>query len=307
MKVDPATPAAPSLRWRIPTGTESSRQRSSPTSILLTTLIAAIVVAFTSPPQQLPWSLAAIGCISVALVLWRRRAPAALAENVWLDDGGVHWQVGDQVYDIPRPAALAFRIAREADTLRDVPALTFYLADAFESQPLELHPPATLAAVRQLLMTEWQLPESAAPPSSADDADRYDIALDLYSECHEDTQDWHFEGAVAVLETFCAELERAAKELPLAPLGAKPAQRVVLAQRRVKQPVRIQRCRQAALTPAAISGPPEFLLEFSRRLRSLAAGDGVQPVHDDTCEIAITPRKIWRLHWHGKSLAGAAG
>src|SRR6185369_17230195 len=123
---------------------------------------------------------------------------------------------------------LGFRVAHEADTLRAIPALTVYLAGGFESQPIELYPPATQEAVREILAGAWRLEErSAAEPARSPP---YDFAVNIYSECHDETQEWHWEGTRQDLTNFFAQFRRTAAELPLPPPGAKPVQLIVLMQ-----------------------------------------------------------------------------
>ena len=131
-------------------------------------------------------------------------------------------------------------MGREEDTFRQVPALTLYLAGGFESQPIELHPPATAEAVRHFLTGDWQIAERTAERGLD-----YDRTINVYSECHEEHYEWHWEGTRKDLAELFTLMERAAAELPPPPPGAKPAQWIVLAQRR--QPTRLrprteQRC-----------------------------------------------------------------
>ena len=92
-----------------------------------------------------------------------------------------------------------------------------------DSEALERLRPATAAAA-----------ERAAAAEGA--VSTYDLAVAIYGECHEDFQEWHWEGARAELARFFALFATAADELPLPPPGAKPLAKIVQTTRR--QPAR---------------------------------------------------------------------
>ena len=117
---------------------------------------------FVALPRE--WlGLALLGLIPLAVFMAYRRwlsyqRSMVGNDNVRIDEAGIHWidAVGnDRLFR--REDIHGFRIGRDADTLRPVPSLTLHLAGGFVSQPIELHLPATPAAVRDLLFVEWKV------------------------------------------------------------------------------------------------------------------------------------------------------
>jgi hypothetical protein len=189
---------------------------------------------------------------------------------------------------------LAFRIGREEDTLRQVPALTLYLEGGFESQPLELHPPATEERVREMLTGDWRLAErSAAAPR---ESPGYDLAVDVYSECHDDYQEWHWEGTREQLAEMFDFLRTAAEELPLPPVGAKPARRVVLARRREPLRLRIAHAPLAQFDFDLLSAPADVLRQIAARAAERLAG--APTPSDHKFDVRLAAQDNWTFHLH---------
>jgi len=177
-----------------------------------------------------------------------------------------------------------------------VPALTLYLSAGQESQPLELHEPATPSEVRRLLEQQWGLDERPAAGSA--DAASYDLAIDVYSECHDEFQEWHLEGTAAALaELFDAVAEVAG--LPLSPLGVKAARRVILARRREPSRVSIEHDRHTRLGRDSIVGTGEVLAELAMHGRTALTQDLAGRTEADLKrDLFLGKGNVWTFHLH---------
>ena len=109
-------------------------------------------------------ALAAVAALVVLAGYWfyvHRRDASQAKENVWLDVSGLHWRdASGSEAGLPRDQVEGFRIGLDADTMRALPALTLLLVGGFESQPIELHAPATPQQVRSFLTDQWRIAES---------------------------------------------------------------------------------------------------------------------------------------------------
>jgi hypothetical protein len=124
----------------------------------------------------------------------------------------------------------------------------------------------------------------------------YDAAIAIYSECHEDYQEWHFEGAREELLRLFEVIQSAARELPLPPLGARPLSRVIRCTRREPHRLRIAVARSAHLDHDTIALPPELLADVSSRAAA-ALGDTAVP-SDAKTDLRISPSSTWTFHNH---------
>ena len=285
------------LSWRIPTRGDPRWLRFGLAQVGLATVVAALVLFAAAPRAWLGWALA--GLIPLAVFMAYRRWLAyqrslAGPDNVRIDTAGLHWlDARGQEQSIGRQSVLAFRVGREEDTLRPVPALTLHLAGGFESQPLELHPPATPDAVRDLLGRQWRLAERPAPAGGSLD---YDRAIDVYSECHDDFQEWHWEGTREQLTEFFAAVRSAAEQLPPPPLGAKPAQRIILARRREPLRLRVAHATMPHFDFDLLSAPAATLTSIAAAAEQRLAGAGTPSDHK--FDVPLGPNDIWTFHLH---------
>jgi hypothetical protein len=273
----------PALRWRIPPASDEHALQVGFAMVLITGVIGALAVLVAAPAEMREFSLAAIGLFSLLLAWrqWRRHQKVQTgSDNVWLDPAGVHWlDMAGQERSFPRDEIVAYHIAVDPHTLRRIPALTLHLADGHTSQPMELHEPATPDAVRAFFAQQWQLPEREAADKGPAD---YDQAIAVYSECHDEIAEWHWEGNAAALEELFALFTEVAN-LPLAPLGARPLGRIVLASRRDPERIEIAHARHLRIEPDAIVAPAGVLGQFARRgAAALAAADPSQDEQDLT-------------------------
>jgi len=266
----------------------------------LATVVCALILLVTAPPQVLGFGLVTLIPVTIGVALWQwRRYRQSLAgpANTWLDDAGLHWldAVGHE-QKLPRTDVTGFRIGIEEDTLRPVPALTLYMRGGHESQPLELHEPATPQDVRRCLRDEWQIDERPAAGPSSDTA--YDLAIDVYSECHDEFQEWHLEGTAAALaEFFDAVAEVAA--LPLAPLGVKPARQVILARRRETSRVAIEHDRHTHFRRDTICGTSEVLNELATHGRTALTQNLTALGNADLRrDLVLGKGNVWTFHLH---------
>ena len=285
------------LSWRIPPEGDPRVLRLKLAQTGLATVVCALILLLAAPRDVLGIGLVAL--LPVALFMafrqWSRyQQSLAGPDNTWLDDAGVHWldAAGNQ-QSLPRAEVRGFRIGIEEDTLRPVEALTLYLSDSCESQPLELHPPATADEVRRLLVQQWKIedrPAAAAAPG-------YDRAIDIYSECHDEFQEWHLEGTRAALGEFFDAIAEAA-DWPLAPVGVKPTRRVILARRREASRLSIVHDRHARIGHDTIAGPGEMLRGLATQGRSALPADLSQREDDAKFDFVLERHNTWTFHLH---------
>src|SRR6478752_6698379 len=241
------------LSWRVPTSGDPRLLRLALAQVGLASIVAALILMVAVPRDWL--GLALFGLIPLAIFMaylrWRAyQRSMDGADNVRLDNKGLYWlDAVENERGFGREEVVGFQIGRDADTLRPVPALTLHLKGGFESQPIELHPPATSDAVRRVLSEDWHVAECERTPT---DNTSYDAAVAVYGECHEEFQEWHWEGTPEELRRFFAMFANAADELPLPPPGAKPLSRIILLTRRDPTRLRLSRDRLAHLESHSI-------------------------------------------------------
>ncbi len=287
------------LSWRIPTSGDPRRLRFALAQVGLATIVAALVLFAAGPRGWLGWSLAGLvpPAVFMAYRQWKvYRQSLAGANNVRLDRTGLHWlDASGKEQSFRRQDVLAFRIGREEDTLREMPALTLYLAGGFESQPLELHSPATPQAVRQLLAGQWQLAER---PHAAGENESlsYERAFDVYSECHDDFQEWHWEGPREQLAELFAWLLAVAEQMPLPPSGARPLYKTVLLRRR--QPTRLRAAHSwlPLFEFDSLAAPASVLRQIAQSAGERLAGASTPSDHK--FDVPLSAKSRWTFHLH---------
>lgn len=288
-------PDSATLSWRIPTTGDPRQLKLALAQVGLATIVAASVLLVAAPR---PWlAPALVGLVPLAVFVayrrWQRFQRSLVGPaNVWIDATGIHWldAVGNEQL-FARDAVTGFRVGIEADTLRAVPALTLYLPGGFESQPLELYPPATSESVRELLQT-WDIAQREPR-----DADRgYDHAADVYSECHDELREWHWEGTKAALAEFFDSLRVAADELPAPPAGAKPAQRIILCRRREPTRLRLAHATSAHFEHDLLAAPAAVLQEITAQAAATLAKAAIPS--DATFDVRVGEKDTWTFHLH---------
>jgi hypothetical protein len=288
----------PLLSWRVPTTGDPRLLRLGLAQVGLASIVAALVLVVAAPREWLVPAL--LGLIPLAIFMAYRRWNAYQrslegADNVRIDEAGVHWLDAAGQTRMFRPSEITgFHIGRDEDTLRPVPALTLQLQGGFESQPIELHPPATPEAVRELLKGPWNLAEKQ--PHRHGEAGDYDAAVFVYSECHDDYQEWHWEGTRDELRRFFGLVGAAADELPQPPPGAKPAQRTILASRREPTRLRLIHTPQIHLDPDTIAGPASVLKQIAAGATATLAGAAESS--DVKFDLPLGSRNVWTFHLH---------
>jgi len=261
--------------------------------------VAALVLLVAVPREWLVPGLVGLIPLAMFMTYWRwsayRRSMAG-DDNVWIDDDGVHWldAAGEQ-NSFRRDEITGFHIGRHVDTLRPVPSLTLHLASGFESQPIELHPPATTDAVRDVLGESWTIAESADIEAAR--SSDYDTAVSVYGECHEEFQEWHWEGTKEELIRFFLLFAIAADELPLPPPGAKPAARVISLTRRQPGRLRIAHAPIAHFELGAITAPGLILRNIAAKALS-ALGTASSAADELKIDVALGPKNVWTFHVH---------
>ena len=300
MSADKTSDQASELRWRIPTTGDPIQLRLQLAQVGLATIAAALVVIVATPAE---WrGPALVGLIPLAVfVAYRRWAKhqrsLAGPDNVWLDRAGLHWlDPAGREQSFAREDVVAFRVAREEDTLRPVHALTLYLTGGFESQPIELHPPATADEVNRLLAGEWQLTQRQPPPSSEGQLN-YDLAIDLYSECHDEFQEWHLEGTRAAFSELVDAIAEAA-HLPPPPSGAKPLSRVLYLRRRDPTRLKLEHDRVGRVGHDSITLPADKLFELSRFLATRLSESAAAAPADLKFDFPLGKGNVWTFHLH---------
>lgn len=293
-------PLPDELRWRVPTDGDPRLLRLAFAQIGMGAIVCALVLLVAAPRDWLVPAL--LGIIPLAVLLaYRRWRQFELAhqgpDNVRLDASGLHWldrQEHERTFE--RSSIVTYNIGHDPDTLRQVPSLVLHLSGGLATQPIELHPPATPTLVRRWLAKHWNLAERPAH-DSAHEAD-YDVAIDVYSECHSEFQEWHWEGTRDSLAELMVQFAAAA-QLPLAPLGVRPARRIVVAQRREPARVALEHDRYPRLDSTTIAAPAELLIDISRRgeqaLGSVAPSAASADVSFD---VPLSPKSRWTFHLH---------
>lgn len=287
-----------SLSWRVPTSGDPRLLRIAVAQVGLASVIAALLLFVAMPREWLVPGL--LGLIPLAIFMayrrWSTYRQSLVGEdNVRIDDAGLHWLDANGKENLFRRSdVVSFHIGRHVDTLRPVPALTLHLAGGFESQPIELHPPATVDAVRDILAENWTIAEhDEAVAARAGD---YDLAVSLYGECHDEFQEWHWEGTQEELTRFFALFTAAAEELPLPPPGARPAARTIMLSRRQPTRLRIAHSPHSHLEAGLIAAPGLILREINSRARSALAA--ASPTTDLKFDVPLGPKNIWTFHVH---------
>ena len=271
--------------------------RAAFVQILMATVVSTLIILVAMPHETLVWSLGSMLPIIAIIAFWKwRRYQQSLEgpENVWLDEAGLHWHAGDRAQSLSRSDVTTFRIGIEPDTIRQVPALTLLLQDDFESQPFELHEPASPETVREYLNEQWRIAEQSG--SAAGESQLvYDHAIDLYSECHSENYEWHLEGSAAAFAEFASLLETAAPQLPLPPPGAKPRGIILLARRGQPSYLHVQHAQAPRIDHDLLSGPADFLAQFAGNLRAqLPTATG----QDGQFDFSVPGRGKWTFHLH---------
>jgi hypothetical protein len=289
-----------SLRWRIPPEGDPRDLRLALTRTVLAAIVGALVLLVAAPREVLGWALVSLVPLAALVALWqwrRHQSSLAGAANLWIDNAGIHWlDASGSVQTLARQEIVGFRVAVEEDTLRTVPALTVYLSGGLESQPLELHPPATPESVRQLLTGQWRLEERAS--ASGANGPGYDLAIDVYSEPHDEFQEWHLEGTAAALGELFDVLAEVA-ELPLAPLGVKPARRIVQARRREASRLSIEHDRHTRLGMGVIAGSADLLVDLATHARTALTKDLPTSGEGDLkFDFILGKGNVWTFHLH---------
>jgi hypothetical protein len=293
------TIASGNLGWRIPTAGDPRLLRFGLAQVGLATIVAALVLAMAAPRAWLGWGLAGLVPLAVFMAYrkWNRyQQSLAGPDNVRIDDAGLHWHdASGQEQSFRRADVTAFRIAREEDTLREVPALTLYLAGGFESQPLELHPPASDDAVRQFLAGRWGLAERPQATTQTE-SPGYEQAFDVYSECHDDFQEWHWEGTREQLAQLFGWLASAAEALPLPPRGAKPLLRTALLRRRQPLRLRVAHSSVPHFEFDLLAAPGTVLIQIADLVGQRLA-DATTP-SDHKFDVPLSAKSRWTFHLH---------
>jgi hypothetical protein len=266
--------------------------------IALATIVAALILLVAAPREVVGIGLVALVPLAVFMAYrqwFRYRQKLAGPDNTWIDERGVHWlDPHGREHTLPRSEVVAFRVAPDEDTLRPVPALALELTGGRQSQPLELHPPATPDVVRRLLVDQWRIGER---PADHDNQATYDLAVDVYSECHDEFQEWHWEGTAQALAELFSVLDESA-HAPLAPPGVKPTRRIVLARRREASRISIEHDRQPRLGAGTIAGPAATLQELARLGRAALADVPAAATADRKLDLVLGRGNVWTFHLH---------
>ncbi len=151
------------ITWHIPDESQATSLRIRILQIVFAAIIYLVVLwVFGARAMRLP-GLAALVPIVVLFLLftWRSSRRSELDDdNIRLSKAGLSWKdPSGQSGEVPRDRICGFRIGLDPDTMRAIPALTLVLVGGFESQPVELHEPASPARVRQFLSDELGLNE----------------------------------------------------------------------------------------------------------------------------------------------------
>ena len=156
------------LSWRIPAdnGGSNPRARLLVSILLLAVIYIGILWIFSAKAVGLPGLAAVIPLIAFMLFLaWRASLKVQLeGNNIRLSQSGLSWNDGNGASgQLPMEKIKGFRIGLDPDTIRAIPALTLILVSGFESQPVELHAPATPRTIREFLSSRLGIVENDVP------------------------------------------------------------------------------------------------------------------------------------------------
>ncbi len=296
---EPRTPT-PIISWRVPAVGDPRMLRIALAQVGLASVVAALVLMVAVPREWLAPGLVGLIPLAIFMAFWRwsayRRSMAG-DDNVWIADDGLHWlDAANEENAFRRIDITGFHIGRHVDTLRPVPALTLHLAGGFESQPIELHPPATTDAIRDVLGDSWKIAEHDEVEASRTGG--YDSAVSVYGECHDEFQEWHWEGTKEELTHFFSLFEAAADDLPLPPPGAKPAARVISLTRRQPARLRIAHAPIAHIESGMIAAPGLILRDIAAKAQKELTP--ASSMDERKFDVALGPKNVWTFHVHLK-------
>ena len=289
------------LSWRVPTTGDPNLLRLALAQVALASIVAALILLVAVPRDWLVAGM--LGLIPLAILMafhrWRTYHQSMVGpDNMRLDENGLFWIDGAGTeQSFRRDEVVGFHVGRDPDTLRPVPALTLHLRGGFESQPIELYPPATSDAVRRLLADDWQIKEQQ--PSSSSSSLEYDTALAIYCECHDDFQEWHIEGSRTELNRLFDTIDSASQDLPLPPPGAKSLSRTIRCTRREPSRLHVAVSGVPHLDHNTIALPPAPLRELAKRGRDAIASSG--DASDLKFDVSQSKSSIWTIHLHLRS------
>lgn len=211
------------LSWRIPLASDPQLYRIGTLQILAATLFFGVFVVSVAPNLLLP-ALAAVIPI-MALLLWRnrrRKGPGRkLPDNVRIDSRGVAWldEAGHE-HLFACEQVEGFSLGSDKDTLRDVPALSLWLAGGFASQPIEVHSPVNEDQLREVLANNLMLRE--VPAEKIEQLATAAIVSGVDLTVDDPNGLWELRGTRADLLAACDRLAAEAERLRLFPVGARP-------------------------------------------------------------------------------------
>ncbi|HMC12169.1 MAG TPA: hypothetical protein VKH44_12800 [Pirellulaceae bacterium] len=293
----------PSLSWRVPTTGDPRLLRIAVAQVGLASIVAALVLVVAMPGDWLVPGLLGLIPLAVFMAYFRwvaYRRTLVGSDNVRIDEAGVHWlDTTGQEHSFLRKEVIGFHIGRNADTLRRVPSLTLQLSGGLESQPIELHAPATEDVVRRLLVETWNIIEDDYA-ATANEAGDYDVAVSVYGECHDEFQEWHWEGTKDELCRLFAQFAVAADELPLPPPGVKPLTRTILLSRRQPTRLRLAHAPIAHFDADMIAAPAAVLRDIASRAPMTLAG--TDQAGDTRLDVSVGPCDTWTFHLHVRSV-----
>lgn len=261
MTVDPADA---SLAWRIPRMEERLALRMAWVRWFLTLVVFSLAIVFVWPSETRLAAFAG-GAPFLALLWWwlvyRRRQQMPREPNVWLDQNELRWQDDrGQIQRLARTSVMGFDLGSHEEG-----PIRLRLANGFLSQPLGVYAPISLAAAREFLERDWQLP--VEPIAEQEESHGRELArLALYSEMHDEDRVWHLEGDAEALAGLATPLETAA-QAALPPPGAMPLAQHVVTTRRDPGLVLLLVEQATMLGQETISAPPERMRDLAERLR----------------------------------------
>ena len=214
----------PELSWRIHTAEEQFQQRQRRWRAILAAAAAFFVVAFTFTEAS-RW-LGMIGTVLLAGIFWswqrsrERKLLAAAEPNIRLNAVGFSWRkIAGDWQTLPRESIVGYRI-QPLLKAGDEPCLVFLLRDFFESQSVYRGTLETWDSVRDWLTEHWSLEEVPSPAASEVVVDS--VRWEGVYEYDLSPRNLHWHANRENLTAFAGFLRRAAEEIPLPPVGAKP-------------------------------------------------------------------------------------
>lgn len=295
-----ATQLPSRLSWRIPDGDDPAIwfTRVLRTGALLILLVVMLIFFTPSGKAELPLLLGVTTLCFAGTVyfLYRWRQATTAPENVWFDATGFHWiDALEKPHHWPLEVIAGYAISPVERNEFPHAAIVLHRIDGYRSQPIQIRAPVEAPLAERWFDQHWNV--RALPLDEPLQSGPYDTSLDLYFECDEDFNSWHFAGNDDSFGQLADQIDEAAATIEPPPFGARPKRLVLLLSRR--DPIRfaIAVDHHVRISHDFLVAPAKFLRELAENIRSQRYPAG-QEEFDASFPLEIGPREKWTVHLH---------